>query len=166
MKKELPLIDNTYVLERIPGKGGWTYARIPEVLKDGKKAFGLVKVKGSIDGYAFKQYHLMPMGNGCLFLPVKAEIRKKIKKQQGDKVHIVLYADNDPLEIPEELLDCLSDEPAALTFFNTLNDSEKKYYIQWIYAAKREETRVERIAKSIVRLQKGEKFYMVKPKEY
>lgn len=40
------------------------------------------------------------MGNGKLFLPVKAEIRKKIKKAEGDKVHVILYPDNEPLEVP------------------------------------------------------------------
>ncbi|KAA6311675.1 hypothetical protein EZS27_037243, partial [termite gut metagenome] len=43
-----------------------------------------VKVKGSIDGFEFKNYHLLPTvkGNGRLFLAIKAEIRKAIKKQQ------------------------------------------------------------------------------------
>ncbi len=88
-----PLVAKTYLLEKIPGKGGWTFARIPEVLQSKNTPFGWVKVKGSIDGVSFKKYHLMPMGNGHLFLPVKAEIRKKIKKQEGDYVDIVLYPD-------------------------------------------------------------------------
>ena len=77
------LADNIYLLEKYPGKGGWTYARIPEILQDKTKPFGWVKVCGSIDGYEIKKCHLMPMGNDQLFLPVKAEIRKKIKKQEG-----------------------------------------------------------------------------------
>jgi len=101
----------------------------------------------------------MPMGNGKLFLPVKAEIRKKIKKEEGDKVHIILYPDNEPLEVPEEMLLCLQDEPSALKFFNSLSESEHKYYIQWIYSAKKEETKVERLAKTIDRLTRGLKMY-------
>ena len=62
---------------------------------------GWVKVKGSIDSYVIKNYRLMPMGNGKLFLPVRSDIRKKIGKQAGDYVHIVLFADNDPIQIPE-----------------------------------------------------------------
>lgn len=31
----------------------------------------------------------MPMGDGKLLLPVKAEIRKQIKRQDGDFVHII-----------------------------------------------------------------------------
>ena len=26
-----PLVDKEYLLEKYPGKGGWTYARIPEI---------------------------------------------------------------------------------------------------------------------------------------
>ena len=101
----------------------------------------------------------MPMGDGILFLPVKAEIRKVIKKQEGDYVHIVLFPDNEPLEVLEEILLCLTDEPEALQFFNSLTESEQKYYINWIYSAKREETKIDRLVNAINRLLKKEKFY-------
>jgi len=153
-----PLVNKKYVLERFPGKGGWTFARIPEVLQDKKAHFGWVRVRGTIDGHEISKYHLMPMGNGSLFLPVKAEIRKKIKKKEGDKVHVILYPDNEPLEIPEEMLLCLQDEPTALKFFKSLTESEKKLYIQWIYSAKKEDTKVNRLVKTINRLVKGIKF--------
>lgn len=155
----LPLVNKKYRLEKFHGKGGWTFARIPEILQDKKAHFGWRKVKGSIDGYEIKKYHLIPMGNGMLFLPVKAEIRKTIRKQEGDWVHVILYPDNDPLEIPEEMLLCIQDEPEALTFFNSLSESEKKFYIRWIYSAKREETKINRLAKTIDRLLKKLKLY-------
>jgi hypothetical protein len=154
-----PLVNKKVVLEKFNGKGGWTYARIPEILQDKHAHFGWVKVRGTIDGYEIRKYHLMPMGNGKLFLPVKAEIRKKIKKEEGDKVHVILYPDNEPQEVPEEMLLCLQDEPAALKFFNSLSESEQKYYIQWIYSAKKDETKVDRLAKTIDRLLQGLKMY-------
>jgi len=43
------LVNNTYLLKKFPGKGGWTYASIPEVLQDKKVPFGWVKVCGTID---------------------------------------------------------------------------------------------------------------------
>lgn len=156
---EKPLVNKKYLLEKFPGKGGWTFARIPDISQDKKAPFGWKKVKGTIDGYEIRKYHLMPMGEGKLFLPVKAEIRKKIKKQEGDLVHILLYPDNEPLETPEEMLICLEDEPKALTFFNSLSESERKFYIQWIYSAKKEETKIDRLAKTINKLLKGLKMY-------
>lgn len=154
-----PLIDKKYLLEKFPGKGGWTFARIPDIPQDRKAYFGWVKVRGTIDGYEIRKYHLMPMGDGKLFLPVKAEIRKQIKKNEGDYVHVVLYPDNEPLEIPEEFLLCLQEEAKALKFFKSLTESEQKFYIQWIYSAKKEETKINRLAKSINRLVKGLKMY-------
>jgi hypothetical protein len=85
-KKDMPLVDKKYRLEKFAGKGGWTYAKIPELLPDKNNPFGWVRVRGSIDAVELTGYHLMPMGNGHLFLPVKAAIRKQIKKQEGDWV--------------------------------------------------------------------------------
>jgi hypothetical protein len=154
-----PLVNKKFVLEKYPGKGGWTYARIPQIVKDKNTPFGWVKVKGTIDGYEIRKYHLMPMGNGGLFLPVKADIRKKIKKEEGDTVHIILFPDKEPLDVPEEMLLCLQDEPQALKFFNSLTESERKFYIQWIYSAKKEETKVDRLGKTIDRLLRSLKLY-------
>lgn len=154
-KPERPLVNKWYRLEKFPGKGGWTFARIPEILQDKKAHFGWVKVKGTIDGFEIRKYHLMPMGNGSLFLPVKAEIRKKIKKNAGDRVHVILYPDNEPLKVPDEMLQCLKDEPAALKFFQSLSESEQNLYVQWIYSAKKVETKVERLVKAINRLMRG-----------
>jgi hypothetical protein len=154
-----PIVNKKYILEKFQGKGGWTFARIPEIPQDKKAHFGWVKVRGTIDGYEIRKYHLMPMGNGKLFLPVKAEIRKKIKKDVGDYIHVILYPDNEPLEVPEEMVLCLQDEPAAWKFFNTLSESERNFYVEYIYSAKKEETKIDRLAKSIDRLANGLKLY-------
>lgn len=154
-----PLVDAIYKLEKFEGKGGWVYARIPEVAQAGDTPFGWVKVSGTIDGYTIHKMHLMPMGDGKLMLPVRAEIRKAIDKQAGAKVHIVLYPDNEPLEIPGELHLCLEDEPAALRFFRSLSESQQRYYINWIYAAKKLETKTSRMATAIEKLSCRVKFY-------
>lgn len=155
---EKPLVNQSYLLKKMAGKGGWTYAEIPEIRPDKKVYFNWVKVRGSIDGYEIKQYNLMPIGNGNLFLPVKAAIRKIIKKEAGDAVHVILYADNTPLSIPDELMVCLLDAPKAHTFFMSLPETQQKAFIDWIYDAKRLETKVNRIAKTIEKLEIGLKF--------
>lgn len=152
-----PLVDKRYLLQKYPGKGGWTYAAIPEVLQDKHMPFGWVKVKGSIDNFEIKNYKLMPIGNGQLFLPVKADIRKNIGKKDGDWVHVILYADNSPTEIPDEFLVCLQEEPGANNFFFAPNDGQKKEYVDWIYSAKTEETKIERIADAMIKLGKSKK---------
>ncbi len=149
MAQQIPLVDKEYLLEKFHGKGGWTFARIPEILQDKNKAFGWVRVRGSIDNYEIKNYNLQPMGNGNLFLPIKAEMRKKICKKEGDFVRITLFADNSPTELPEELKLCLLDEPNAYEIFLSYTNGEQKAFIEWIYAAKTDATKVERIVKTI-----------------
>jgi hypothetical protein len=153
------LVNKTYTLQKIAGKGGWTYVVIPEIPQNKRAKFGWVTVRGTIDTYELKNYRLMPMGNGKLFLPVRAEIRKKINKQVGDTVKVVLFADNSVQEIPAELLLCLKDEPEAYKTFTTFTESEQRAYIHWIESAKKEETKVERIAKTINRVLLNKKFH-------
>ncbi|GEC70997.1 Bacteriocin-protection, YdeI or OmpD-Associated [Flavobacterium flevense] len=153
---EKPLVDKEYLLEKFPGKGGWTYAVIPEIVQDKKAPFGWVTVSGSIDNYELKNYKLMPMGNGKLFLPLKAAVRKKIKKEAGDYVKVILYKDDSAIEIPDELALCLKDEPGAYEIFTNLTKGTQKAYIDWIYAAKKDQTKVDRIASTINQIIKGE----------
>ena len=154
-----PLVNKKFKLEKYPGKGGWTYKTIAGIPPTLRTRGGMVKVKGFIDDHEIKSYNLFPLKNGKYFFPVKAEIRKKIRKEAGDSVKIILYPDADPIEIPGELLECLRDEPKAHTFFFKLTDAQQKQYIDWIYSAKTETTRVDRIANTIDRLCKRLKPY-------
>jgi len=158
MEKEKLLVDKDYVLITTGGKCAWTFAEIPEIPMP-KKSFGMLKVKGRIDHYEFSNTHLMPIGNGYVGLAVKAEIRKKIKKQAGDTVHITLYEDKTPLIMPHELLICMEDEKDVLKKFESYSDGQKKAFIDWINSAKSQETKANRIARTIMMVQNDEKFY-------
>lgn len=158
------MVDREYLLERLPGKYGWTYTVIPEIRPDPDTPFSWVKVRGSIDGHEIRNYRLMPSGDvmpcgkGVLFLAVKAELRKKIGKGAGDHVRIILYPDSEPAEVPGELLLCLREDPEALQFFNSLKEGEQQNYVRWIYSAGTEQARVNRIAKALDMLSNRQKF--------
>jgi hypothetical protein len=102
-------IDIILKLEKFEGKGGWTYALIPNIEVSKKNPFGWAKVEGFIDDYELKDTKLMPW-RGNLFLPIKAEIRKKIKKEVGDEVHLRISFQNDKNLLPNDVLECLEFE--------------------------------------------------------
>ena len=154
------LAKGTFLLQKFPGKGGWTYVDLSDIPLNDKNPFGWVIVKGRIDDFELKQFKLMPMGNGGVFLSVRAEIRKKLKKQVGDSVYLELYDDASPVEIPEEILECFKGETKKIyETFLSFTEGEQKTYLDWIYKAKTEGTKAERIVSMMERLSKGLKFY-------
>jgi hypothetical protein len=116
-----------------------------------------IKVKALIDGELYRG-SLVNMGSG-LMLGVTQAIRKKIHKNPGDTVHIVLELDNEEriVEIPPDVEQVFGKNPEAAAYFSTLAYSHRKEYITWIVSAKKEETRLSRLVKMIEMLLKKKK---------
>lgn len=149
MKK---IFEGTIYLEKFSGKGGWTYATIPLSFEKKGHYFGMRLVSGKIDDYSFEKKHLMPMGDGSLFLPISKEIRKRIKKEAGDPIHLLLVVPETPAEAPPELIQCLKDYPGKFEAFQALEKKEKAHWLEFIYAVKSEDQKVERIVQLLDKL--------------
>lgn len=132
-------------------KTGWTYILVPpdiaEQLKPGwKKSF---RVKGKLDSHSIKGVALLPHGGGNFIMAINADMRRGIKKRKGAMLKVQLQEDKTPLQLSPELMECLTDEPRALAFFNTLARSHQAYFSKWIESAKTEATKTKRIAQAV-----------------
>ena len=142
--------------ERQGEKTGWTYIEIPadlaQKLKPGnKKEF---KVKGKLDKYGIQRVSLLPMGGGGFIMPINATMRKAIGKRHGAIVQVQLMEDNSEFVFNKDLMECLTDEPVARQFFETLTGSHQRYFSKWIDSAKTEQTKARRIAQAVNALAK------------
>ena len=147
----------TFTAEIRNAGGGGAYVEVPF---DVEAAFGSKKpkVKAMIEGVPYRGI-LTRMGTECHLLVVLKEIREKIGKTFGDEVTITVEPDTEPrvIEVPAELKKAFKTEKEAKVFFEKLSYTHQREYVMWINEAKREETRQNRIAKTIEMLQKGQK---------
>ena len=136
------------------GSGG-AYVTIPF---DVEEAFGKkrVKVKATIDGEPYRG-SLVRMGTPDHMLLVLKDIREKIGKTFGDEISVELEEDLEPrkVEIPPDLQQALDANPNEEAYFNGLAYSHRKEYVWWINEAKRDQTRQERIRRTIEMLKQG-----------
>ncbi len=126
---------------------------------DVEQVFGAkrVKVIASFDGELYRG-SIVKMG-GCYMLGMTQEIRKKIRKDFGDTVAVILEKDEEErtVAVPEDFAHILTAHPNAQATYDKISFTAKKEYISWITEAKRDETRQDRMKKAIERLSEGKK---------
>lgn len=157
------MIEFTCIIKRFGEQGektGWTYIDVSEdialqLVPGNKRSF---RVKGRLDDYAFESFALIPMGGGNFIMPLNAAVRKSLGKSKGATVHVKMEVDSSPVKLSPELLQCLSDEPRALQFFNKLPGSHQKYYSRWVESARTIETKAKRIALAVTACSRGQHY--------
>jgi hypothetical protein len=137
--------------------GGGAFVDIPF---DVEKIFGAKKprVRAVIEGVPYRGL-LSRMGGDQHILIILKGIREQIGKTFGDEIAITVEPDTEPreVEIPKELAKELKKEKEAKAFFDKLSYTHRREYVNWINEAKREETRQNRIAKTIEMLKQGKR---------
>ena len=101
----------------------------------------------------------MPKGDGSHYMIVNKSVQGQAGVERGDTVTVVLGRDEAPrtVEVPEALRVALQADPAAQQFFKRLSYSHQKEYTDWLASAKREETRLRRVAKAVAMLTEGKR---------
>ncbi len=134
-----------------PAGGGGAYVSFPyNVLQE----FGRsrVPIQCTIDGEPYRGT-MVKYGKPEHMIVVLKEIREKIGKGVGDEVKIWLKEDKEErtIDLPEGLLKLLKKNKLQ-DKFDKLSFTHRKEYIKWINDAKKEETRLSRIEKTIEKL--------------
>ncbi len=143
-------------LKEAIGKGG-AYIEIPFNVEE---VFGAkrVKVKANFDGVPYRG-SIVRMGTECHIIGITKDIRKKISKDIGDYVEVIVEKDDEErvIEIPENFKMRIEESKEILDFWSCLSYSNQKKYLSYIESAKKEETRKKRIEDSINKLINKEK---------
>ncbi|MBU4187565.1 MAG: YdeI/OmpD-associated family protein [Propionicimonas sp.] len=121
-------------------------------LGGGAKAFPVaVSVAGNV-----LSLRLARMGGENLIGLNKA-VRAEAGLELGQTVAVELAADTvvRTVEVPADLAAALAADAVAAAGFEKLAYSHRKEYVRWVTEAKREQTRTERIAKTVEQVRQG-----------
>jgi uncharacterized protein YdeI (YjbR/CyaY-like superfamily) len=132
-------------LERMLSNLGWVIVRIPHDVPKIWGTRGMLKVKGEINGFAFRT-SLFPTGKGYHYLLVNKRMQAGAHAAPGDTAHFRIEPDTEKrvATIPAELQRILNEERSFRRWFDKLNYSTRKWIADWITQVKSPEARVRR----------------------
>jgi uncharacterized protein YdeI (YjbR/CyaY-like superfamily) len=132
-------------LQRIDSPLKWVMVRIPfdAVKVWGKR--GQLKVRGEINGFAFRT-SLFPDGNGGHRLLVNKQMQRGAKTAPGMAARFRLEPDSASrvVTIPQELLRALSESRSLLRYFRQLSHSVRNEICKGVARAKHPDVRLRR----------------------
>jgi uncharacterized protein YdeI (YjbR/CyaY-like superfamily) len=140
-------------LERIQSRLGWTIIRIPFDVGKLWGTRGQLRVKGEINGFAFRT-SLFPARGGGHILLVNKRMQKGGDVRQGMAAQFRLELDLEKriAIVPAELQRFLKEDAYLRRWFNGLNHSTRSEIGKWILQVKSQEARVRRAEQMADRL--------------
>ncbi|HEY5197575.1 MAG TPA: YdeI/OmpD-associated family protein [Solirubrobacteraceae bacterium] len=122
------------------------------VVGEGAKRF---PVRATVNGYVWRT--TITRMRGEFLLGLSRAVREAAGVDAGDTVEVELALDTAPREVdvPEALSEALAGDPIAAAAFVGLAFTHRKEYARWIDEAKRDETRLRRIARALEMLHEG-----------
>ncbi|MCF8258675.1 MAG: DUF1905 domain-containing protein [Flavobacteriales bacterium] len=108
-------------------------------------------VKGRIDGHSFKMVKLIALKDGSFLFPVPTDIRRKMsRKGVGDEVRLDIRKDRVFYGMHDEFLLAYCQEPTTVrVFYCMLREMQQHYYHEWMWTAKDQAARTDRIARAL-----------------
>lgn len=140
-----------------PGSGGGAFVVFPYDVEAEFGTKGKVPITGTFDGLEYTG-SLAKMGSPQHMLGMPKAIRDQLGKGPGDSVAVELWKDDTirTVEVPPEFQKLLKKE-GLLPVFEKLSYTHRKEYCQWIAEAKKEDTRLRRLANAVEMLKKNVK---------
>ncbi|MGZ4836023.1 MAG: YdeI/OmpD-associated family protein [Terriglobales bacterium] len=140
-------------LERLRSRLSWIIVRMPF---DAARAWGKrgqIKVKGEINGFAFRT-SLFPTREGRHFLLVNKRMQKGARAVEGNTAHFQMELDNEErtVTVPDELKGMLNQDRSLRRWYDELNYSTRDDIAKWITDPKGAEARVRRAEQIAERL--------------
>jgi len=128
---------------------------VPEEVMDALAAGRKPAVRVTINGHTYRSS--VGTIEGRPMVGVSAEHRAAAGLIGGEEVDVELELDTAPrtVEVPEDFAAALAPYPEARAFYDTLNYSERRWFVLGIEDAKTPETRARRIEKAVERLRSG-----------
>jgi uncharacterized protein YdeI (YjbR/CyaY-like superfamily) len=133
------------VLERSGNSLNWTHIVIPFDSVKAWGARGVLRVKGDINGFAFRT-SLFPTGDGRHTMPVNKQMQKGGRATPGMAATFRLGPDLEErvVSIPSEFQRILKSSRRLEKFFQSLAPSIRKFILESVAQGKQRETRLRR----------------------
>jgi len=132
-------------LERLRSNLGWVVIRIPFNVQKTWGTRGMFRVKGEINGFAFRT-SLFPTRKGEHFLLVNKKMQAGAHATEGTTAEFLLEPDTEErvVTLPAELKRILAEDRSLRRWFETLNYSIRKWLVDSIAQPKSAAARVRR----------------------
>ncbi len=156
MAKPEQIFRFTGTLEKLSGKGAWSYVEFPHDVKELYGTRAAVRMKGTYNGIPMDRA-LLPSKSGYHLIIFSTEMRRKGKLKHGDPVYIEIWRNERPdeLEVPEELAETLDFFPEMKAAWDTLTTGMRRGMCIWVGSGKALETRAKRVAELLRRFENG-----------
>jgi uncharacterized protein YdeI (YjbR/CyaY-like superfamily) len=140
-------------LERSNNRLNWVIVRIPFDVAKIWGTRGQLRVKGAINGFAFRT-SLFPMGNGDHVMLVNKRMQAGAGTGVGAVAQFRLEPDTEErvITVPPELARSLSEDRSLRRWFDRFNDSARRWMVDWVTQVKSAQARERRANQMAERL--------------